>query len=408
MIPENRHIIDVRMNKNDLEILVRGSEEIIPEDSFLEKINGKKKLRVKAGFDPTSPDLHLGHTVLLNKMKLFQDFGHEVIFLIGDFTGLVGDPSGVNETRPVLTEDQLKENAETYKAQVFKILDPKKTEVRFNSEWMNKVHPSEFIKLLSSYTVARMLERDDFAKRYKSQQPISIHEFLYPILQGYDSVELKADIELGGTDQKFNLLLGREVQKHYGVNQQTIFTVPLLEGLDGVKKMSKSLHNYVALEDKPDEMFGKLMSISDELMWRYFSLLSFKSSKDIEKLKIAEKEGENPRDIKFLLAEEIVDRFNEGQGKKSKENFIERFQKGNTPENVENKLIDIEGESELLTRILKDCDLLKSTSEGMRLIKQGGIKVDGKKISDDKYKLQKGKESLVQVGKKKIAKIIVN
>ena len=408
MIPENRHIIDVRMNKNDLEILVRGSEEIIPEDSFLEKINGKKKLRVKAGFDPTSPDLHLGHTVLLNKMKLFQDFGHEVIFLIGDFTGLVGDPSGVNATRPVLTEDKLKENAETYKAQVFKILDPKKTEVRFNSEWMNKVHPSEFIKLLSSYTVARMLERDDFAKRYKSQQPISIHEFLYPILQGYDSVELKADIELGGTDQKFNLLLGREVQKHYGVNQQAIFTVPLLEGLDGVKKMSKSLNNYVALEDKPDEMFGKLMSISDELMWRYFSLLSFKSSKEIKKLKMAEKEGENPRDIKFLLAEEIVDRFHEGQGKKSKANFIERFQKGNTPENVENKLIDIEGDSELLTRILKDCDLLKSTSEGMRLIKQGGIKVDGKKISDDKYKLQKGKESLVQVGKKKIAKIIVN
>ena len=408
MIPENRHIIDVRMNKNDLEILVRGSEEIIPEDSFLEKINGKKKLRVKAGFDPTSPDLHLGHTVLLNKMKLFQDFGHEIIFLIGDFTGLVGDPSGVNETRPVLTEDQLKENAETYKAQVFKILDPKKTEVRFNSEWMNKVHPSEFIKLLSSYTVARMLERDDFARRYKSQQPISIHEFLYPILQGYDSVELKADIELGGTDQKFNLLLGREVQKHYGVHQQAIFTVPLLEGLDGVKKMSKSLNNYVALEDKPDEMFGKLMSISDELMWRYFSLLSFKSSKDIEKLKNAEKEGENPRDIKFLLAEEIVDRFHEGQGKKAKENFIERFQRGNTPENVENMLIDIEGESELLTRILKDCDLLKSTSEGMRLIKQGAIKVDGEKVSDDKYKLKKGKENLVQVGKKKIAKIILN
>ena len=232
-------------------------------------------------------------------MKLFQDFGHEVIFLIGDFTGLVGDPSGVNETRPVLTEDQLIENAETYKSQVFKILDPKKTEVRFNSEWMNKVHPSEFIKLLSSYTVARMLERDDFAKRYKSQQPISIHEFLYPLLQGYDSVELKADIELGGTDQKFNLLLGREVQKHYGTDQQAIFTVPLLEGLDGVRKMSKSLNNYVALEDKPDEMFGKIMSISDELMWRYFSLLSFKSTKEIEILKRAQKEGENPRDIKF-------------------------------------------------------------------------------------------------------------
>ena len=330
-----------------------------------------------------------------------------MIFLIGDFTGLVGDPSGVNETRPVLTEDQLKENAETYKSQVFKILDPKKTEVRFNSEWMNKVHPSEFIKLLSSYTVARMLERDDFAKRYKSQQPISIHEFLYPLLQGYDSVELKADIELGGTDQKFNLLVGREVQKHYGEDQQAIFTVPLLEGLDGVRKMSKSLNNYVALEDQPDEMFGKIMSISDELMWRYFSLLSFKSSKEIETLKKAKKEGENPRDIKFLLAEEIVDRFHKEQGTKAKENFIERFQKGNIPENVENVLVGIEGESELLTRILKDSGMLKSTSDAMRLIKQGGIKVDGNKVSDNKYKLKKGQENLIQVGKKKIAKIIL-
>ena len=408
MIPENRHIIDVRMNKTDLEILIRGSEEIIPEDSFLEKIKGKKKLRIKAGFDPTSPDLHLGHTVLLNKMKLFQDLGHEVIFLIGDFTGLVGDPSGVNETRPVLTEDELKKNAETYKSQVFKILDPKKTEVRFNSEWMNKVHPSEFIKLLSSYTVARMLERDDFAKRYKSQKPISIHEFLYPILQGYDSVELKADVELGGTDQKFNLLLGREVQKHYQVEQQAIFTVPLLEGLDGFKKMSKSLNNYVALEDKPDDMFGKIMSISDDLMWRYFSLLSFKSSDEIENLKRAQKEGENPRDIKFLLAEEIVERFHEGLGKESKENFIERFQKGNTPKNVEIITIDIPGNGELLTRVLRDTGILKSTSEAIRLIKQGAIKVDGKKILDDKFELNKAKENLIQVGKRKIAKITLN
>ncbi len=408
MIPENRHIIDVRMNKTDLEILIRGSEEIIPEDSFLEKIKGKKKLRIKAGFDPTSPDLHLGHTVLLNKMKLFQDLGHEVIFLIGDFTGLVGDPSGVNETRPVLTEEELKKNAETYKSQVFKILDPKKTEVRFNSEWMNKVHPSEFIKLLSSYTVARMLERDDFAKRYKSQKPISIHEFLYPILQGYDSVELKADVELGGTDQKFNLLLGREVQKHYQVEQQAIFTVPLLEGLDGFKKMSKSLNNYVALEDKPDDMFGKIMSISDDLMWRYFSLLSFKSSDEIENLKRAQKEGENPRDIKFLLAEEIVERFHEGLGKESKENFIERFQKGNTPKNVEIITIDIPGNGELLTRVLRDTGILKSTSEAIRLIKQGAIKVDGKKILDDKFELNKAKESLIQVGKRKIAKITLN
>ena len=255
------------MSKENLEILTRGAEEIIPEESFLKQIKSKKKLRVKAGFDPTSPDLHLGHTVLLNKMKIFQDLGHEVIFLIGDFTGLVGDPSGVNETRPVLTKEQLDKNAETYKEQVFKILDPKKTEVRFNSEWMQSVDPSEFIKMLSSYTVARMLERDDFSKRYKSQQPISIHEFLYPILQGFDSVKLEADIELGGTDQKFNLLLGREVQKHYGQEQQSILTVPLLEGLDGVKKMSKSLGNYIALEDSPDDMFGKIMSISDDLMW---------------------------------------------------------------------------------------------------------------------------------------------
>ena len=408
MIPENRHIIDARMNKNDLEVLMRGSEEIIPKDYFLEKIKSKKKLRIKAGFDPTSPDLHLGHTVLLNKMKLFQDLGHEVIFLIGDFTGLVGDPSGVNETRPVLSESQLKENAETYKSQVFKILDKKKTEVRFNSEWMNKVHPSEFIKLLSSYTVARMLERDDFAKRYKSQQPISIHEFLYPILQGYDSVELKADVELGGTDQKFNLLLGREVQKHYGVEQQSIFTLPLLEGLDGIRKMSKSLNNYIALEDEPDEMFGKIMSISDQLMWRYFSLLSFKTSKEIEELKKAEKEGENPRDIKFILAEEIVDRFHKGLGKKAKENFIDRFQKGNMPDKVENILLNIDGETELLTRILKDSSMLKSTSEAIRLIKQGGIRVDGEKIVNNKYELKKGEESIIQVGKKKVAKIKLN
>ena len=315
------------MHKENLELLIRGSEEIIPEESFSEQIKSNKILRVKAGFDPTSPDLHLGHTVLLNKMKIFQDLGHEVIFLIGDFTGLVGDPSGVNETRPVLTDDQLSKNAETYKDQVFKILDKDKTEIRFNSEWMNEVPASEFVKMLSSYTVARMLERDDFSKRYKSQQPISIHEFLYPILQGYDSVRLKADIELGGTDQKFNLLLGREVQRHYGEKQQSIMTVPLLEGLDGVKKMSKSLGNYIALEDKPDEMFGKIMSISDELMWRYFSLLSFKSTDEINSYKEDVKKGANPRDIKFLLAEEIVERFHNGLGKTSKDNFTQQVPK---------------------------------------------------------------------------------
>ena len=396
------------MSKENLEILTRGAEEIIPEESFLKQIKSKKKLRVKAGFDPTSPDLHLGHTVLLNKMKIFQDLGHEVIFLIGDFTGLVGDPSGVNETRPVLTKEQLDKNAETYKEQVFKILDPKKTEVRFNSEWMQSVDPSEFIKMLSSYTVARMLERDDFSKRYKSQQPISIHEFLYPILQGFDSVKLEADIELGGTDQKFNLLLGREVQKHYGQEQQSILTVPLLEGLDGVKKMSKSLGNYIAVEDSPDDMFGKVMSISDDLMWRYFSLLSFKSSEQILEYKRDIEEGSNPRDTKFLLAEEIVDRFHEGLGKKSKENFINRFQKGNISQDLEEVVVTIESESELLTRILKESNLLRSTSEALRLIKQSAIKVNDEKVSDTKFMLKKGTSNLVLVGKKKAAKIIVN
>ena len=396
------------MSKENLELLTRGAEEIIPEESFLEQIKSNKKLRVKAGFDPTSPDLHLGHTVLLNKMKIFQDLGHQVIFLIGDFTGLVGDPSGVNETRPVLTEEQLSQNAETYKEQVFKILDPAKTEIRFNSEWMQAVHPSEFIKMLSSYTVARMLERDDFSKRYKSQQSISIHEFLYPILQGFDSVKLDADIELGGTDQKFNLLLGREVQKHYGQKQQSILTVPLLEGLDGVKKMSKSLGNFIALEDSPDDMFGKIMSISDELMWRYFSLLSFKTSDEIKEYKKEIKKGSNPRDIKFLLAEEIVDRFHEGLGLKSKENFINRFQKGNISQQLENITLKIDKDEELITRVLKDSKLLNSTSEAMRMIKQGAVKVNEEKVLDNKFSIKKGTTNLVQVGKKKAAKIIIN
>ncbi len=393
------------MSKENLELLTRGTEEIIPEETFLEQIKSKRKLRVKAGFDPTSPDLHLGHTVLLNKMKIFQDLGHEVIFLIGDFTGLVGDPSGVNETRPVLTQDQLDKNAETYKEQVFKILDPNKTEIRFNSEWMNQVDPSEFIRMLSSYTVARMLERDDFSKRYKSQQPISIHEFLYPILQGFDSVKLEADVELGGTDQKFNLLLGREVQKHYGCNQQSIMTVPLLEGLDGVKKMSKSLGNFIALEDSPDDMFGKIMSVSDDLMWRYFSLLSFKSSEEISNLKEEVKEGANPRDIKFLLAEEIVERFNIGWGSKSKDNFINRFQKGNISQELDEINIEIPEDSELLTRVLKESELLKSTSDAIRMIKQGAIKVNDERVSDSKFSLKKGSSNLVLVGKKKAAKI---
>lgn len=397
------------MNTTELELLVRGAEEIIPKDDFLDKLKGKKKLRIKAGFDPTSPDLHLGHTVLLNKMRLFQDLGHEVIFLIGDFTGLVGDPSGVNETRPVLSDNQLKKNAETYKSQVYKILDRDKTEVRFNSEWMNDLHSAEFIRLSSSQTVARMLERDDFAKRYKSQLPISIHEFMYPLLQGFDSVKLEADVELGGTDQKFNLLMGREVQKFYGTPQQAIFTVPLLEGLDGVKKMSKSLNNYIALEDPYDEMFGKIMSISDQLMWRYFDLLSFRSDKEIRSLELDEKNGENPRNIKFILAEEIVDRFHgEGSGLKAREEFINRFQKGNLPEEVETISINIQGSDLNLPRVLKDSGMVQSTSEAMRLIKQGAVKIQGKKVLENDFSMSKGTAYLVQVGKRKLANILLS
>ena len=397
------------MNKAELELLTRGTEEIIPKEEFLDKLKSKKKLRVKAGFDPTSPDLHLGHTVLLNKMKILQDMGHEVIFLIGDFTGLVGDPSGVNETRPVLTKEQLKQNAETYKSQVFKILDPLKTEVRFNSEWMDAIHPSEFIRLSSSQTVARMLERDDFSKRYKTQQPISIHEFLYPLLQGFDSVKLEADIELGGTDQKFNLLMGREVQKFYGKPQQSIITVPLLEGLDGIKKMSKSLKNYIALEDPANEMFGKIMSISDDLMWRYFDLLSFKSDKEIQALKMNMSKGENPRNIKFILSEEIVDRFHGADsGKKAKDAFISRFQKGKLPEEIETINLNLKVQEYPLTSLLKDSGLVQSTSEAMRLIKQGAVKVEGKKIEDTKFLITSGNTNLIQVGKRKIAKILLS
>ena len=397
------------MNTTELELLLRGADEIIPKEDFLAKLKGRKKLKIKAGFDPTSPDLHLGHTVLLNKMRLFQDLGHHIIFLIGDFTGLVGDPSGVNETRPVLSDEQLKKNAETYKSQVFKILDPNKTEVRFNSEWMNKIHPSEFIRLSSSQTVARMLERDDFAKRYKSQLPISIHEFLYPLLQGYDSVKLEADVELGGTDQKFNLLMGREVQKFYGLPQQSILTVPLLEGLDGVKKMSKSLNNYIALEDPYDEMFGKIMSISDQLMWRYFDLLSFKTDKEIEALKQDEKNGENPRNIKFILAEEIVDRFHgEGLGSRAKDEFINRFQKGKLPEEVEEMTLVMEGSITTLPRVLKESSMVKSTSEAIRLIEQGAVKVDGGKVLKKDFSMDKGTTYLLQVGKRRIANILLS
>jgi len=397
------------MKNSELELLYRGSEEIIPENEFLTQIKGKNKLRIKAGFDPTSPDLHLGHTVLINKMKLFQDLGHEVIFLIGDFTGLVGDPSGLNETRPVLSKEILDKNAATYKQQVFKILDPDKTEIRYNSEWMDKIEPAEFIKLTSSQTVARMLERDDFSKRFKSQLPISIHEFMYPLLQGYDSVQLQADVELGGTDQKFNLLMGREVQKHYGKPQQSVLTVPLLEGLDGVKKMSKSLHNFIALEDSPDEMFGKLMSISDELMWRYFDLLSFKKDSELSFLKNSIQEGENPRNIKFILAEELVDRFHiEGSGLIARETFIKRFQKGDLPDDLVEISLNLQDSDINLPRVLKELGMTSSTSEAIRLIAQGGVKIDGQRIDSKDYDLIRGKGYLIQAGKRKISKIIIS
>ena len=394
------------MKDSELALLLRGVEEVIPKEEFHKKLDKKRPLRIKLGFDPTAPDLHLGHTVILNKLKLFQDLGHQVIFLIGDFTGLVGDPSGVNETRPVLSEKEIKKNAKTYERQVFKILDKKKTEIRFNSEWMNKFSPEEFIRLSSVQTVARMLERDDFHKRYTSQKPISIHEFLYPLLQGYDSVALNADVELGGTDQKFNLLLGREVQKFYGKEPQVIFTLPLLEGLDGDKKMSKSLGNYIAIEDSQNEIFGKIMSISDELMWRYFELLSFKKQEEINKLKKSQKEGLNPRDIKFLLAEEIVDRFHgEGFGNKAKEEFKSRFQQGNSPSEIKEIEIKLMEKDISLPKILKEAGMVSSTSEALRLIKQGGVRIEGEKILDSKYKINQNSSLLYQVGKRKFFRI---
>ncbi len=392
--------------KSDVELLLRGIEEIIPKEEFLSKLEKSKKLRIKVGFDPTAPDLHLGHTVIINKMKLFQDMGHEVIFLIGDFTGSVGDPSGVNETRPVLTKEDLDKNSKTYKKQVFKILDPKKTEIRYNSEWMNKLKPTDFIKLASTQTVARMLERDDFNKRYKSQQPISIHEFLYPLLQGYDSAVLKVDVELGGTDQKFNLLMGREVQKHFGLDQQSIMTLPLLEGLDGVKKMSKSLDNYIAIEDEPNDMFGKIMSISDGLMWRYFELLSFKGSNEINKLKEDQKNGENPRNIKFILAQEIVERFHGGKKAKLALNeFLSRFQKGNLPSDIEDISLALDEKELTLARVLKESNLTPSTSEALRMINQGAVKIDGKKVVDPDHKINLNEEQIYQVGKKRFGRI---
>ena len=391
-----------------LKLIKRGSDEILTESDLKKKLDSGKKLIVKAGFDPTAPDLHLGHTVLLNKLRHFQDLGHKVIFLIGDFTGRIGDPSGTNKTRPIVDSDSLIENAKTYKNQVFKILKEDLTEVRFNSEWCDKLGADGLIKLASKYNVARMLERDDFNKRFSSNKTIAIHEFLYPLVQGYDSVALEADVECGGTDQKFNLLVGRELQRDYEQEPQVVITVPILEGLDGVKKMSKSLDNYIAIDEEPDEMFGKIMSISDELMWRWFELLSFMPEEDIAKLKDGMKKGKNPRDIKFILAEELVDRFHkEGEGKKCKENFLNRFQKGNIPDEIESVKFDIKNDSILLVNLLKDTNMISSISEGNRLIIQGGIKINSEKVEDPKLEVSKGSECIYQVGKRKFLKIII-
>jgi len=398
------------INKTDIQDqiseLKRGAEEILVEEELFEKLKTGRPMRVKTGFDPTAPDLHLGHTVLINKMRQFQEFGHTVIFLIGDFTGLIGDPSGKNATRPPLTREQIEENAHTYKEQVFKILDPEKTEIRYNSQWMNELGAAGMITLAARHTVARMLERDDFKKRFNSNQPIAIHEFLYPLAQGYDSVALKSDVELGGTDQKFNLLVGRELQKQYGQSPQVILTVPLLEGLDGVKKMSKSTGNYIALEDSPNDMFGKIMSISDELMWRYYELLSFKTGNEICAIKKGVDDGSNPRDAKFGLAEEIIARFyNASAATDARKNFIGQFARGVVPEDMPeiDLVVDLAGIR--IANLLKEASLVGSTSEGMRMIKQGAVKIGGEKVADPALVIESGAEMVIQVGKRKWAKV---
>ena len=389
-----------------LKLIKRGTDEILTEGDLKKKLESGKQLTVKAGFDPTAPDLHLGHTVLLNKLRHFQDLGHKVVFLIGDFTGQIGDPSGKNKTRPTLTSEELIANAKTYEKQVFKILKKELTEVKFNSEWCNKLGADGLIGLASKYNVARMLERDDFNKRYSANQSIAIHEFLYPLVQGYDSVALEADVECGGTDQKFNLLVGRELQRSYDQEPQVVLTVPILEGLDGTNKMSKSLNNFIAIGEEPNDMFGKIMSISDELMWRWFELLSFITEDEIEQLKIKMKEGTNPRDIKFLLAEELVDRFHsEGEGKSCKEAFLQRFQKGQLPDDISSVSVDVGADGMPLTNLLKNCEMTTSTSEAMRLIKQGGVKIDSVKVEDPKLIVMQGQESIYQVGKRKFLKI---
>ena len=392
--------------KEQLQELVRGSDEVLPESGLEAKLKQGRPLIIKAGFDPTAPDLHIGHTVLINKMRQFQEFGHEVVFLIGDFTGMIGDPSGKNATRPPLTPEEIKANAETYEAQIYKILDEKTTRIDFNSRWMGTMDAAGLVKLASHHTVARMLERDDFNKRYTGGQPISIHEFLYPIVQGYDSVALKADVELGGTDQKFNLLVGRQLQQDFGQEPQIVLTMPLLEGLDGVQKMSKSLGNYIGITDVPGEMFGKLMSVSDDLMWRYFELLSFRTLDDIAGLKTRVDEGLNPRDAKFELGLELVERFHDAKAATAaKEEFIARFQQGGMPEEMPELSLASKDGRLGIAHLLKEAGLVSSTSEAFRMIKQGAVRIDGVRVEDRGLEIDAGSTGIYQVGKRKFSRI---
>ena len=393
---------------SDLEIIKRGSHELLVETELESKLISGNPLRVKAGFDPTAPDLHLGHTVLLNKLRQLQDMGHHILFLIGDFTGMIGDPSGKNSTRPPLTREQVAENAQSYTTQVFKILKQEQTEVVFNSTWMDKLNAADLIKLAATHTVARMLERDDFDKRYRNNQPIAIHEFLYPLIQGYDSVALKADLELGGTDQKFNLLMGRELQRYFGQPQQCILMMPLLEGLDGVNKMSKSLNNYVGITESPKEIFGKLMSVSDQLMWRYLELLSFESLQTIRTWREEVENGRNPRDIKVKLAQEIVARFHSQQAaEEALADFEARFRHGALPDEIPEKIIPTTDGEIPLVQLLKQAGLTASTSEALRMIEQGAVKLDGEKVEDKSTKIKRGESVVIQVGKRKFAKAII-
>ncbi|UCH41235.1 MAG: tyrosine--tRNA ligase [Gammaproteobacteria bacterium] len=392
--------------KDAMQQIKRGSDEILLEAELQEKLKRGKPLKIKAGFDPTAPDLHLGHTVLINKMRQFQQLGHHIMFLIGDFTGMIGDPSGKSVTRPPLSPEQIQENAKTYQAQVFKILDPDTTEICFNSTWHGPKTAADMIRLASRHTVARMLERDDFARRYKNNQPISIHEFLYPLVQGWDSVEMQADVELGGTDQKFNLLVGRELMKAEGMEPQVILTMPILEGLDGVQKMSKSLDNYIGIEDPPSEMFGKLMSISDDLMWRYFELLSFRPMSEINQFQHDVREGVNPRDIKFLLAEEIIARFHDAKAAETaRQDFVNRFARGAMPDEMPEIALTLEHETIGIAAMLKQAGLTASTSESFRMIQQGAVKIDGERVSDRGLELERGSVFVAQVGKRKFARV---